>query len=158
MSEILPAVKTAVAEITAVVDERHEKYGSSNVARSPGGPLNGLRVRLHDKLARLNNYVDNGGVADFGDDKLRDCFIDVAGYALIGLLVLDGRWPGLEKSDGPGDRVQRLMETLDVAGYNPEPMGGECHPLVDRRDLTVTIKSADPNQYLINKHLNEGSR
>ena len=143
MSEIFNDLAGAVAEITRVVDERHEKYGSTNIANSPGGPLNGLRVRLHDKLARLNNYVDNGGTADFTDDKLRDCFIDIAGYALIGLLVLDGRWPGLEK---PEPEEETFVNTPPVVWS-------------DEFNRYVTVTSAvNPDQFLINTHLNEGSR
>ncbi|MBG6140244.1 nucleotide modification associated domain-containing protein [Longispora fulva] len=73
--------------------ERHAKYGPRNIADAPGGPLNGLRVRMTDKLARINNYVDGGGVADFADDSLQDAFIDIANYGLIGLMVLRGYWP-----------------------------------------------------------------
>lgn len=90
------ALANALNEVEDVFLDRHEKYGPGNIARSPGGPLNGLRVRLHDKLARINNYVDNDVQADFADDALRDAFIDIAGYALIGLLVQDGHWPGAE--------------------------------------------------------------
>lgn len=73
--------------------ERHRKYGPRNISHSPGGPLNGLRVRLHDKQARINNFADGDGPADFSDDALRDAFVDIVGYGLIGLLVLDGKWP-----------------------------------------------------------------
>jgi hypothetical protein len=53
--------------------------------------LNGLRVRLWDKMARVNNLVDSG--AEPENESLRDSFIDILNYAAIGLLVLDGDWP-----------------------------------------------------------------
>lgn len=69
---------------------KHRDYGAKNIADSPGGAINGLRVRMHDKLARINNLVDNE--RDPEHESLRDSFIDLANYALIGLLVLDGEW------------------------------------------------------------------
>jgi hypothetical protein len=38
---------------------KHHDYGPLNIARSPGGPINGLRVRMWDKIARINHLVDN---------------------------------------------------------------------------------------------------
>jgi hypothetical protein len=71
--------------------EKHHDYGPSNIANSPGGPLNGLRVRMHDKLARINHLIDND--VDPVNESLRDSFVDLANYAMIGLLVMDGEWP-----------------------------------------------------------------
>jgi len=65
-------------------------YGAKNIADSPGGALNGLRVRMHDKLARINNLIDSG--RDPENESLRDSFIDLANYATIALLVIDGEW------------------------------------------------------------------
>lgn len=96
MSGIQGPLAFVIDEVEKVVNERHEKYGPGNITGSPGGPLNGLRVRLHDKLARINNAIDNGGM-DYGDESFRDTFIDIVGYGLIGLLVLDGQWPGAPK-------------------------------------------------------------
>jgi hypothetical protein len=71
--------------------EKHHDYGPSNIASAPGGPLNGLRVRMHDKLARINNLIDNEVIPS--NESLRDSFVDLANYAMIGLLVMDGEWP-----------------------------------------------------------------
>ena len=71
--------------------EKHHDYGPSNIASAPGGPLNGLRVRMHDKLARINHLIDND--LDPANESLRDSFVDLANYAIIGLLVIDGEWP-----------------------------------------------------------------
>ena len=70
---------------------KHADYGPRNISDSPGGPLNGLRVRMFDKIARLNNLVDSG--AEPENESLRDTLVDLANYALIGILVLDGSWP-----------------------------------------------------------------
>lgn len=69
---------------------KHRDYGPKNISNSPGGPLNGLRVRMHDKLARINHLVDSG--SDPQHESLRDSFIDLANYSLIALMVLDDEW------------------------------------------------------------------
>jgi hypothetical protein len=70
---------------------KHKDYGPKNISSAPGGALNGLRVRIHDKTARINHLIDNG--ADPENESLRDSFVDLANYATIALLVLDGAWP-----------------------------------------------------------------
>ena len=70
---------------------KHNDYGPTNISNAPGGPINGLRVRMHDKLARINHLTDSGNSPEH--EALRDSFIDLANYAIIGLLVLDGEWP-----------------------------------------------------------------
>jgi hypothetical protein len=71
--------------------QKHQDYGPRNIADSPGGSLNGLRVRMFDKLARLNNLIDSK--TEPANEPLRDSFVDLLNYAAIGLLVLDGNWP-----------------------------------------------------------------
>jgi len=70
---------------------KHKDYGPANIANAPGGPLNGLRVRLHDKMARVNHLIDTG--VEPSNESLRDSFADIVNYGIIGLCVLDGRWP-----------------------------------------------------------------
>ena len=69
---------------------KHEDYGPTNISRAPGGALNGLRVRIHDKIARINHLIDKGGNPKY--ESLADSFRDLANYAIIALLVLDGDW------------------------------------------------------------------
>jgi len=69
---------------------KHNDYGSRNISDSPGGAINGLRVRMHDKLARINNLVDRNVSPQH--ESLEDSFKDMANYAIIGLLVLQGKW------------------------------------------------------------------
>jgi hypothetical protein len=73
--------------------QKHQDYGPKNISQSPGGALNGLRVRMHDKLARLNHLVDKGQEPQVLDEKLTDTLRDLANYAIIGIMVLEGTWP-----------------------------------------------------------------
>ena len=70
--------------------QKHDDYGPSNISDAPGGPLNGLSVRLHDKVARLNNLLSNNKEPQ--NESVQDTFIDILNYALIALLVIEGKW------------------------------------------------------------------
>ena len=89
---------TFVADMWEVLDDagnllikKHKDYGPTNISLSPGGPLNGLRVRMHDKTARINHLIDNGATPE--NESLRDSFIDLLNYSAIALMVIDGKWP-----------------------------------------------------------------
>lgn len=85
-------------ELAAIMVRKHQDYGPMNIAGAPGGPMNGLRVRMYDKLARLNNLVDTGDTPNY--ESIEDTFLDLANYAIIGLLVQRGQWEGLPNSNG----------------------------------------------------------
>jgi len=70
---------------------KHKDYGPKNISQSPGGPLNGLRVRMWDKIARINHLIDSG--AEPENESLRDSFIDLLNYSAIAMMVIDGTWP-----------------------------------------------------------------
>ena len=71
--------------------KKHEDYGPDNISKAPGGPLNGLRVRIWDKIARINHLIDNGATPE--NESLEDSFRDLANYASIAVLVLQKKWP-----------------------------------------------------------------
>jgi hypothetical protein len=84
------ALSSTFNELEELLLSKHKDYGPRNIADAPGGAINGLRVRMHDKLARINNLVDNGKNPEH--ESLEDSFKDMANYAVIGLLVLRGDW------------------------------------------------------------------
>jgi Nucleotide modification associated domain 1 len=71
--------------------KKHKDYGPKNISQSPGGPLNGLRVRMWDKTARINHLIDSGATPE--NESLRDSFIDLLNYSAIAMMVIDGNWP-----------------------------------------------------------------
>lgn len=89
-SEFVKAVGITFDEAEKLLLKKHKDYGPKNISGSPGGALNGLRVRIHDKLARINHLYDTGSTPE--NESLRDSFIDMANYAIIALLVLDDKW------------------------------------------------------------------
>ena len=90
-SKFASDLQTQFSEAQAVLLKKHADYGPKNISLSPGGPLNGLRVRMWDKLARINNLVDSGATPE--NESLKDSFLDLANYAIIAMMVLDGQWP-----------------------------------------------------------------
>lgn len=84
------AMNAVVDELSQLLLSKHRDYGPKNISQAPGGAINGLRVRMHDKLARINNLFDNGVEPE--NESFEDSFKDMANYAIIGLLVLRGRW------------------------------------------------------------------
>ena len=100
-------VQDVYLDAQSVLLKKHQDYGPKNISGSPGGPLNGLRVRMHDKLARINNLIDSGAHGTSGpaakglppqsaepqNESLKDSFLDLMNYAAIAQLVIDGNWP-----------------------------------------------------------------
>jgi len=79
-------------EAEKVLIQKQLDYGPKNISMAPGGPVNGLRVRMHDKMSRINHLFDHNG--DPENESLRDSFLDLANYSIIAMMVLDGEWPG----------------------------------------------------------------
>jgi len=77
-------------ELGTLLLSKHRDYGPKNISDSPGGALNGLRVRMHDKTARINNLLDKK--TEPAHEPLEDSFKDLANYAVIALLVLRDKW------------------------------------------------------------------
>ena len=89
-----------IADVWRILDgagnlliRKHKDYGPKNIAHSPGGALNGLRVRMHDKIARINHLVDSRVAPS--NESLRDSFVDLLNYSAIAILVLENKWPEL---------------------------------------------------------------
>jgi hypothetical protein len=81
---------TIVDEAVDILISKHEDYGPLNILNAPGGAHNGLAVRLHDKVSRLANLTKTGNQPNH--ESLRDTFIDIINYAVIGILVSEGNW------------------------------------------------------------------
>jgi hypothetical protein len=85
----LDALVIALDAVELLV-KKHKDYGPRNIADAPGGALNGLSVRLHDKVARLAHLVSNNKEPE--NESLKDTFVDILNYGIIGLLVLEDKW------------------------------------------------------------------
>lgn len=95
ISEFYDVSEKYYGQLHRVLVKKQTDYGPGNIANSPGGPLNGLRVRIYDKVSRINNLIDSGKEPE--NESLHDSFLDLANYAIIALMVLDDVWPNPRK-------------------------------------------------------------
>lgn len=93
------ATRDFISDVWDILDDagnllirKHMRYGPNNIALAPGGPENGLRVRMWDKMARLNNLLNNPDI-DPDDESLNDTLIDLLNYCAIFIMVRRGQWP-----------------------------------------------------------------
>lgn len=77
-------------EVIELITKKHNDYGAGGIMDAPYGPIKGLITRLHDKVQRAGNISSKPSMVD---ETLRETFIDIAGYAIIGLMVIDRKFP-----------------------------------------------------------------
>lgn len=77
-------------ELATHICKKQADYGHDNISRF--GRI-GLLVRVHDKVARLENLTKRG--VNPQNESLVDNYIDVVGYATIGMMLERG-WFTLE--------------------------------------------------------------
>ena len=114
-------VDVILNELAKIMYKKHADYGPMNIAGAPGGPMNGLRVRMYDKLARLNNLVDKGDTPN--NESIEDTLLDLANYAIIGLLVQRGQWeglPNLNDKTKTSSRIKRYADSLPEHFNHPD--------------------------------------
>jgi Nucleotide modification associated domain 1 len=106
-------VDKILADLKSILLRKQEDYGPLNISLAPGGPYNGLRVRMFDKLQRFSHLVETGNdTPNF--ESLRDTFIDLANYAIIGILVQSGQWEGIPDGNkaAKGSDIKRSSDPL----------------------------------------------
>jgi RecJ-like exonuclease len=85
-----------LADLKVTMVRKHQDYGPYNIAHAPGGAINGLIVRMHDKMERLQHLYFNRKGDTPNYESLEDTFKDLANYAIIGLMVQRGQWEGTD--------------------------------------------------------------
>ena len=91
-------LEDVLQELHILMLRKHQDYGPYNIANAPGGAMNGLIIRMHDKLERLQNlYYKKSDTPNY--EPIEDTLQDLANYAIIGLMVQRGQWEG---AGGPG--------------------------------------------------------
>ena len=79
----LPGSPVAAShEVAALLIRKQADYGHENISRFG---RTGLMVRMHDKVARLEN-LQRGSVAAPNNESIDDNLLDVIGYSIIGLM------------------------------------------------------------------------
>ena len=62
---------------------KQRDYGHHNIAKYG---RQGLIIRVHDKLARLENLTKSGTIASAQNEPISDTVLDIAGYSAIGMM------------------------------------------------------------------------
>ena len=70
-----------VEKISTILVKKQRDYGHHNIARFGRA---GLLVRMHDKVARLENLLQDERTPE--NESILDNYIDVIGYASIGIM------------------------------------------------------------------------
>lgn len=77
----------SVQTISNTLSKKQNDYGPQNIARFG---TRGLVVRVHDKVARLENLLYSGKTAN--NESIEDTYIDIIGYSAIGLMWIDNQF------------------------------------------------------------------
>jgi hypothetical protein len=85
------AVKAIAMEAAELLIRKHQDYGPDNINNAPGGAINGLLVRMHDKMERLKTLILSKNTPKY--ESIEDTFIDMLNYSVIALMVQRGKWP-----------------------------------------------------------------
>lgn len=77
--------------LSDILCSKQRDYSPNNIALAPGGAMNGLLVRMNDKMERLKNLYYN--TVDPYNESFDDSLLDLANYCVIALMVRNGEWP-----------------------------------------------------------------
>jgi hypothetical protein len=81
-------------QATDLLVSKNKDYGSKSISGTPGGAMNGLIVRLHDKIERADNLTKKDSKPNH--ESINDTFLDIINYAAIAILVNNGKWDKLK--------------------------------------------------------------
>lgn len=74
-------------EFVRLIARKQHDYGPENILRFG---VQGLLVRLHDKVARLENLLSKGGKNAVNGEAVDDTFTDIVGYCTVGMMLERG--------------------------------------------------------------------
>jgi len=82
------------SDLLRVLVQKQKDYGPLNISLAPGGAINGLLVRMNDKMQRLINLTYKSDETP-SNEAIRDSYADLANYCVIAMMVLDNVWEGI---------------------------------------------------------------
>jgi hypothetical protein len=69
--------------LVSTLIRKQRDYGHHNIAKYG---RQGLIIRVHDKLARLENLTKSGTIVSAQNEPISDTVLDIAGYSAIGMM------------------------------------------------------------------------
>jgi hypothetical protein len=79
-------------DLANILASKQLDYGPGNINNAPGGAMNGILVRMNDKMERLKNLIYHTD-GEPQNESIDDSLIDIANYAVIAMMVRRGSWP-----------------------------------------------------------------
>jgi hypothetical protein len=70
-----------VVEVMTTLVKKQRDYGPENISRFG---RQGLLIRCHDKVARLENLLASGNTPE--NESIHDTYMDIVGYSAIGIM------------------------------------------------------------------------
>jgi len=92
-------------QLMTVLTEKFRMYGHENIL---GYGKRGVHMRMQDKFSRLGNMLD--GAKPKTSESEFDTWLDIAGYAIIGMMLHDGVWPGQNHGEGYTESCEEHKE------------------------------------------------
>ena len=90
------AVYQAASDIADVVISKQRDYGHGNILKFGE---QGLKVRMSDKMERIIHLMENAEDGEVQNESLLDSFTDMAGYAIIDVMLNRGTFTLKLKED-----------------------------------------------------------
>lgn len=97
-------------DIEELLLTKNSDYGKNNIQIYG---VNGVRVRLDDKIARFINLYNNSQTPQH--EALVDTLVDTIGYTIIGYMVEQGWWE-LPHCKEPSTSLKQRLIALETAG------------------------------------------
>ena len=91
---LFDAWSNEVFEIYQLFMQKHKSYGPDNISATG---IQGVIIRSWDKINRLRRLIVTGIDDPLTDESVEDTLMDLANYAIIGLLLLHNVWPEFEE-------------------------------------------------------------
>lgn len=88
MNDTMSYIRSKMDEAYALMIRKSEDYSKDNITATG---LQGIVVRLVDKVSRLQNLTRNEGILP-NNESIMDTLQDIANYAYIGQALEDDRW------------------------------------------------------------------
>lgn len=73
-------------ELTETLCRKQYDYGHHNISKYG---RQGLIIRVHDKISRLENLTKDSTIASVQNEPISDTILDIAGYSAIGMMWED---------------------------------------------------------------------
>lgn len=93
-AELEQIVVEVMGEYFELWKKKQRSYGPHNIGAFGS---RGCLIRANDKIQRLRRHYFLNTDVSLSNETIEDTWLDLLGYALMGLVCERGQWPGLEK-------------------------------------------------------------